>query len=298
MKKYIQKHSKLLAIFGILLCAFLIVALSVQFVSTIAYAQSKKQYQEPSVRPDIREDAVWDSDLGMYISGDYIKNTEGKYELNPDSFVCDTAESPEEKWWLLHADSKNEIDLAIKYSVELASKEAPTIYSSISPRSSEAILTAMSALSPSCYPEVWERICIEPAYRAQKIVALEQFLGVFFDDLGLYDHLAQRKWFDSFNALRQEISDQSFEQISKADYAQYGNLLLPMLAQKAMDNTLHESELKVLGEMIENMNKQFHPSLENASITSTKAASEWFDAHLSTIEAISEIIQSNYTWVE
>ena len=220
------------------------------------------------------------------------------FQWNPDIFACDKIESPEEKWLLSHADSKNEIDLAIMYSVELALKEAPSIYSAISPRSSEAILTAMSTLSPSSYPEVWERICVEPAYRAQKIVALEQFLCVSFDELGLYDSSAQRKWFDSFNVLKQEVFTQSFEQITKAEIAQYGNLLLPVLMQKAQDNTLCESELGILDEMIIDIDRQFYQNIEPASLNSTRAASEWFDTHSATIEAITKIIQSNYEWVE
>lgn len=298
MKKNICNRSKLLTICGILLGVASIAVLCVPLLLKTTQAQSKKQYPEPRVRPDISEDAVWDSELGMYISGDYVKNAEGKYELNPDVFISDKEESPEEKWLNSHADSQNEIDLAILYSVELAMEEPPSVFSAISPRSSESILTAMRTLSPSSYPEVWERICTEPAFRPQKIVALEQFLNISFDALGLYDASAQRKWFDAFNDLKSQVSTRSNEPISKADAAQFGNLLLPTLMQKTRDHTLHESELEPMNALIEAINRQFYPDMEQKSFDTIKSASEWFDAHTSTIEAITQIIQSNYEWAE
>ena len=298
MKNFVQEHTKLLTVLGIVLCSVLIVSLTFQLISVGAKAQPKAEYPEPAVRPDIREDAVWDSELGMYVSSDFKKEEAEKLKKDPDGLNSDSVESPEEIWLKNHADSQNEIDLCIKRSVELASEAEPSLFSSASPRASEAILTAMSALSPASYPEVWERLCKEPVFRPQKLVALEQFLSIEFRDLGLYDALAQRLWFDSFNALRKDVSGLSSDAITKEDLAKYGNLLLPALSKKAADQTLQASELGVLNELIANMNHRFHQNMEPVSLASKEAAADWFKAHKDTVDAIEKILQNDFTWAE
>lgn len=299
MKKIFKSKSKVLTLCGIFICSVLTVALSISLFSAITSAQNKEHYPEPDVRPNIREDAVWDSELGMYVSGDYIKKADGTYELKSDIFVSDKATSPEEEWLISHSNSKNEIDMAIMYSLELSSKEPPTLLSAISPRSSDAILTAMSTLSVSSYPEVWERVCLEPAYRAQKIVALEMFLDVSFDDLGLYDSWAQHEWYNSFNKLKNELKDNvSRKQITDKEVEQYGNLLLPLLMQKAKDKTILETELNVLEGLIKNISAQLNTDHNTPSIKTSKDAVDWFDEHMQLVDAIDKIIESNYEWVE
>jgi hypothetical protein len=295
MKNIFNNKSKAFYLCAILLCMIITIALTGNLLSTMTSAQVNQYYPEPSIRPQIREDAVWDTALGMYISGDYIKGTDGKYQLNPDIFFSGKIVSPEEQWLLSHSSSNNEIDMAIIYSIELISKEEPNIYSAISPRSSGSIITAMKNLSVSSYPEIWERVCLEPAYRAQKIIALEMFLNISFDDLGLYDSWAQRVWYESFNELKNNISN---SQITAKEAKQYGNLLLPMLSQKAHNATIVEAELNIFKELISDLSTQFNYNLGNLSIESSKDALEWTSEHTIVVDAIEKIIESNYEWKE
>ena len=177
---------------GILCIAFL----SVSLISMLSSAG--KGIAEPESRPDIPADAYWDSNLGMYVREGYRNGSLEIYRLDQkpaDAMVGEPLESPEAKWLREHADSEDVIDLAILRSVEGLIAEPASLLSSMSPRDSSAILDAVSALSASDYPELWRRICEEPVFRAQKIVAMERFLGLSFDELGLYDPDAQKMWY-------------------------------------------------------------------------------------------------------
>lgn len=297
MKKFFLKHSKTTILCGFLICAILVVTLSCQLFP-VAHALEKIFYPEPDVRPNITENATWDSELGMYVSNYYKKNASGKYELNTDVFFNDKDISSEEQWLLNHADSKDEIDMAIIYSVELAMKEPPTIFSAISPRNSDAILTAMGTLPVSSYPEVWKRLCAEPAYRAQKIVALENFLCICFADLGLYDPWAQREWYNSLIELKKDLINSSFDIVSETEIEKYGYLLLPILMEKTQSNKLSEGELKLFAKLIHENEKWVR--MNNVSnIGSLEDVIKWFDIDGKDImDSVVEILNNDYTWVE
>lgn len=297
MKKFFLNHSKITILIGILISTILVVTLSFQ-IFPMVHALEKNFYPEPDVRPNITENATWDSELGMYVSNDYKKNSSGNYELNADIFINDKDISIEEQWLLNHADSKDEIDMAIIYSVESAMKEAPTIFSAISPRNSDSILTAMSTLPVSSYPEVWKRLCTEPAYRSQKIVALENFLCLSFADLGLYDPWAQREWYNTFNELKKDLINSSFDIVSQAEIEKYGYLLLPILMEKTKSDKLSESELKLFTELVHE-NEEWVRMKNVSSIGSLEDIIKWYDMGGKDImDSVIQILNNDYVWVE
>ncbi len=300
MKKFLFRHKTVLFSCGIVACLVCIALLSASLVSVFAAQNEKLYYPEPDVRPDIRADAYWDSELGMYVSGDYRKNASGVYVLNRDnagSLSDEVIQSPEQKWLKEHAESENEIDRAILASVARAMNEPPTLLSSFSPRDSDAIRESMSCLSVSSYPELWERICTEPAYRAQKIVAMENFLNISFDDLGLYDATAQKQWYDSFMALKTELASKD-SAVTVQDAEKYGNLLLPMLARKADTATLSDAEQAVLASLTDGIaEKGFVASASQGALHSENDISVWASDGAELIAVIDEILSQNWEWV-
>lgn len=301
MKKFFSRRRTLLLSCGIAACLVCIAFLGASLAVTISAAQKgKENYPEPVERPDIRADAYWDSELGMYVSGDYRKNADGSYVLNRDNAdrLSDAVtESPEQKWLKEHEGSENEIDRAILASVARAMNEPPTLLSSFSPRDSDAIRASMSGLSVSSYPELWERICTEPAYRAQKIVAMENFLNISFDDLGLYDAVAQKQWYDSFMELKAELATKT-SAVTAQEAEKYGNLLLPMLARKADTATLSDEEQAVLASLTDGIaGKGFSASDFQGVLHAENGVSVEAIGSTELIAVIDEILSQNWEWI-
>ena len=278
---------------GILCIAFL----SVSLISMLSSAG--KGIAEPKSRPDIPADAYWDSNLGMYVREGYQNGSLEIYRLDQkpaDAMVGESLESPEAKWLREHEDSEDVIDLAILRSVEGLIAEPASLLSSMSPRDSSAILDAVSALSASDYPELWRRICEEPVFRAQKIVAMERFLGLSFDELGLYDPDAQKMWYEAFMQRKSELLSDS--QISVRDVERYGALLLPVLAQKS-GGTLSEGEAAALVSLMDLtvQNGWFDETSARGDI-SFAASGKWTAETQAYISAVEEILASDYEWVD
>lgn len=259
----------------------------------------KATIPEPETRPEgLRADAYWDSELGMYISGDFEKNAEGVYELKKEYLYSNMSEDvgridPNERWLTTEYNDQNPIDRAIMLSVELGKEEQPNMFlSAVSPQSSEAIIKAMKTIPIEYYPELWERCCTEVAFRAQKLTAMEQFLGISLH-VGLYDLWAQDNiWKNEFLTRKNNLPE---NELTEAAFETYGNLLLPTLREKLENETLSFAEWDLLKGMISKLNNQFGFSEETPA--SEQEAKKWMENHNNLIDAIRIIIDSNYSWV-
>lgn len=275
--------------------------LLVMILIPIAASAQKVFYPEPKIRPDIPETAIWDSSLGMYISDDYIKDSHGGYVLNEEkmnAFDPENVFSPEEAWLSTHYDSSDPIDMAIFRSVELIMQEPPTLLSSIDARDSVSIRKAIEKLDYSLLPKLWERTCEEPAFRAQKLVAMENLLSLQID-VGLYDKNAQKQWFDTFNFLRKELLNNTTS-IDGNSFRKYGVLILPILVDDYQRNStgqniLHQIIPKIAGNTI------YGEDFDDTSLTEAdtkKKVDQWLLDNYATIKAISSVLYSDYLWVE
>lgn len=255
----------------------------------------KETFPEPEVRPaQLREDAYWDAELGMYISGDFIKNENGEYKLKTEAVINGDTTDYNAIWLSQSCNLEDPIDQAILLSIEMNNKEQeqPSYFSSITPQQSTAILQAMKTIPIECYPELWRRCCEEIAFRAQKLTAMEQFLGISLN-YGLYDLWAQdHLWAKDFVALKNNVPDHAFTQ---EDREKYGNLLLPSLRERLFSGSLTEEEWILLRELIEQASSQFE--FRKGDLSTEKNAKEWMEDHKSLINAIQDIIESDYCWV-
>ena len=257
----------------------------------IVSANGKKKIPEPKNRPDIREDAVWDEELGMYISGDLVKDENGEYILKPDAQDDEPMIDFEEEWRMKHVSSEDPIDQAILLSLKL-SQENPDnpLLSARTPQRSEAILTAMRTIPIEVYPDVWERCCTEVAYRAQKLAGMEQFLNISLE-YGLYDPWAQEQWYLRFTEMKASLPA---GEVTKEDALRYGNLLLPLLEERLKSGNLGSGEWTVLQTMIPEASEQF--DFPEKTVSSRKEALDWFAAYENLTNAIRQIIANDYDW--
>ena len=256
-----KKTKEKIYIVGIIACLLVSAVMIKQMIDTLA--RSANYYPEPDTRPDIRSDAVWDSELGMYVSQDLVKNADGEYEINPDVFIDDDCYDPEGEWNIAHMDSMDEVDRAIALSVQLSilhMNDTPEKRLSSCPdaMSDEDILFAMRRIPVEFYPQIWERICLERAYRPQKIVALLKFTGIT-TRWGLYDQWAQKQWYMEFNLLRSEIKELRNTHITEEDEEKYGNMLLPILFIKTQKTNLSADEIVILENRINNVEAWLYP---------------------------------------
>ena len=192
--------------------------------------------------------------------------------------------------------SENEIDKAIAQSIELAKKQEPAILSAISPRREDAIISTMRGFSAASYPELWKRICTEPAYRPQKLVAMELFTGIVFEDLGLYDSLAQHMWFERFNELRHEIIDKDFSSFSSEDIKKYGIFLLPAIYKKCKNQDMTESDISIANELISGFEDGFYKGYVRIKTETSIDLEKWFDEHSDLLDTVNTILKSDYDW--
>ena len=267
------------------LCLVLIAALSFNIVHMV---QAKKSvpFDEPEVRPDIRADATWDGELGLYVSSEIVKNEEGEYVIAPE--ILDAEERPdyEAEWLATHTDSEDPVDKAILYSLDLIAKEPVNpLSSAIVPQLSDAIVTAAKTIPVEKLPELWEKCCEEPAYRAQKLTAMEVFTGLSFK-LGLYDPWAQEQWFIRFSNLVKKLP---LGEITKKDADTYSNLLLPLLADKFEAGTISEDELVILEELVKGINTAF-------DLDETSDIGNWLKVNASWTEALRSLPGTEFSW--
>lgn len=281
--------------------------LSAVFFYASASEREKLYYSEPDVRPSVPEDAVWDSELGMYISGDFTKDDSGKYVVREEKFYSDQEDSvsPEQAWRSSHNKSTNEIDMAIWQSINTKETDPSLLlWSSISPRDYKSVMDAMHTLHVSSLPELWERVCTEPAYRPLKLVALEEMMNLPLD-YGLYDSMAQKMWYDTFLERKNSIPA---ENISMKDVEIYGNLLLPILAEKLKSDTITKDEMSVFVKTIQEASNtgfvqtlEFEEKADGQNIleaqVSKKKLSGWVSQNEELIHAINEVINSSWQWV-
>lgn len=282
-KNALQKEKR-----GIIVCLLLILILSVSLAS--ARENKGEIYPEPIVRPNIRSDAVWDSQLGMYVSGDLIKGEDGRYYLNPALFYSERDDASEELWKADHSNSTDVIDRAILKALESPVDTNPLL-SAVSPHDSAGLMAAMGEIPASAYGEVWKRICTENVYRPQKIAALESFLGIDLG-FGLYDQLGQKLWWEEFTALKKQIP----EDVNKENAETYGALLLLPLQKKA--ETLKEAETEALTIILEKMKEYPSCGIKELPASDPTAAVKWLKAQTALISVIKEIADTDYNWTD
>ena len=203
--------------------------------------------------------------------------------------------SPEAQWVEAHRDSDDPIDRAILASVTAAAQEPASLHSALDPRTSDPIRTAMQTLPVSAYPALWERACREPAYRPQKLTALEGFLAVPLNDLGLYDALAQRLWYERFTALKNDLPH---GEMTAEDPARYGNLLLPLLADRLRGGFLTDAEEGIFRALVQGLGDNgYIPAEATAPVPDRAALLDWTDRNAPLLDAIRAIIEAEYEWV-
>lgn len=300
MKKHINLQRNSFFLCAVTASLAVLILLSTMLFSTAASSQEKETpyYPEPSVRPDIRDDAVWDTELGMYISGDYVKDDSGKYVLDIEKFNKNDpteVKSPEEEWLVSHENSKNAIDIAILKSVELSLNKKPSFSSTISPRDSDVLLKSINSIPATSLPELWKRACLEPAFRPLKLVALEKILDISFSDLGLYDSLAQKIWYESFIDLKTNLLS---TELSAKNVADYGNLLIPKMVEKFEAGELKENELTCFASIINNIDKNEFINISPMSkpVEAKDDIRAWISQNSDFIAAINEVIKNNWDW--
>ena len=260
----------------------------------IITTETMGMFPEPESRPEgLREDAYWDSELGMYINGNYTKSENGNFILKSNNSNTEQAVDYNTSWFVEVYDPNNPIDQAIILSIKLSNSELEESFlSSVTPQSSSGIRQAMNTIPIEFYPELWERCCTEVAFRAQKLTGIEQFLDIALH-YGLYDLWAQDNlWKPDFLERKNGVPER---ELTKADYERYGNLLLPGLRDKLRKGFLTEGEWSLLKEMIANINQQF--AFQEAAPSSEQEALEWMEKHHDLTTAIQRTIESDYEWV-
>lgn len=210
--------------------------------------------------------------------------------------------SPEQAWRSSHSKSTNEIDMAIWQSINTRETDPSLLLrSSISPRDYKSVMDAVRTLRVSSLPEL---CCTEPAYRPLKLVALEEMMNLPLD-YGLYDSMAQKMWYDTFLERKNSIPA---ENISMKDVEIYGNLLLPILAEKLKSDTITKEEVSVFVKTIQEASDtgfvqtlEFEEKAEGENIleaqVSKKQLSSWVSQNEELIHAINEVINSSWQWV-
>lgn len=277
-------HIKAKLVVGATICAITIITT----VTLVFAAIGHNFFAEPKNRPNINKNAIWDSELGMYISGDFEKDSKSRLiqkEEITDMYDGAVVTSPEQEWIAKHSDSKDPIDLAILKAVSLESQSKPSLLSSIQVENAEGVQEAIKDLTPEQLPELWRRACEEPAFRAFKLEAMEKLLGISFN-VGLYDKNSQKSWYESFRTLKKELKQKAFQK--ETDYTKYGLLALPVLSEAKADSG-------------DDVGKAMKEVLQKQGIASSLSDTElegWIDSNSDCINAVSQVIDAEYDWTE
>lgn len=273
--------------------------LTQSLITNVIQAEQKQQYDEPDVRPDIRDDAVWDSYLGMYVSPDLTKDENGEYAINNEVFIDLGEIDFGDEWLKEHSDSDNIIDKAILLSREYCSEYYESnplagLYSSQDPHIDECILKAMRMVPVEDYPELWRRVCEERAFRYQKMLFLEKVIGIDLK-LGFADQWAQHRWYELFTELKSNIKNLSGI-ITEDQVDQYGTLLLPNLQNKVKNECADEKEIAVMNAIVQKLNEWASPEKGPEKIETYEDMARWFDKNANIVDSIRAIISDDYPW--
>ena len=279
----------------VLISSLIYFVVSVVILTTISIGD-QKGIPEPKVRPDVPADAVWDSELGMYISGDYVKDENGNYVLDMEKFTQsdpDVIYDPEGEWYNKHKNSDDPIDQAILKSLASDEEGPPLFRSAISPYDYEETVSIMGSLDFKLLPELWKRTCTEPAYRPQKLLAMELLLGEKWE-FGLFDHTAQKLWYEHFTTMQKEILNTK----DPEKLTQYGILSLPVLAAEYQDG-----EKAAVDSIQRIVNKNEVKSKKDIMLNDTTALDAtnldtWLMKNDEKISTLKELLNCSYEWVE
>lgn len=243
-------------------------------------------YPEPNVRPDIPDSAVWDDELGMYISDDLVKNDNGEYVLNYEKYteynsgeiIDRTAD-----WLRLNADTTNVLDKKIVEAANATSGES-TFYNSYTCRDSEEITEILKTIPVQYLPDLWKSVCEEPGCRPIKLYAMELLLSIEFP-YGISDKHGQKFWYDEFNELRKAVQTESVQTLD-LDYC--GALTLPGVveAYQSSNSNTTEEELVTVVEKIQ-------PQITRATFD----ANAWIEQNAELLEAVKTVLEMDYEWV-
>ena len=98
---------------------------------------------------------------------------------------------------------------------------------------------------------------------------------------------------DHIISLKNNIPE---HELTEKDLEQYGNLLLPRFREKLNSASLTEREKVLLQKLAEKVNRQF--DFREALFSTENEAEEWMEKHCALVNAIQEIIESDYHWVK
>ena len=289
-----ENTKKSLYILGIFSCLLII---GVLFSSLHAQATNTKKdlIPEPSVRPNVPQNAIWDSELGLYISGSFEKNSEGEYVPIIKEYDFNIDSTTEEKWLEEKSKSKDPIDLAIIRGMDACKNDAELddmrVLSCIPQRVFDLLGQEMFKIPEEDIFTLWERICTEPEYRFNKIVGLEAWLKISAEVCPTAEW-SQKVWYDDFLALKNNIPDM----ISKSNLEKYGLLLLPEISKKAQQKMFSLSDEKLILDFIETLPFANDSSLKGNS--SKDDIRNWLLAHEKLVNSIQKIIENDFSWTE
>lgn len=259
----------------------------------IPISASGIRYAEPENRPDIPESAVWDEELGMYVSDDLVKNDSGEYEINWDKFTTDMKYgtyaggevlSADDYWYENHKDSQEPVDRVILESIELLGKmPANTGTSSFpeDPFNNTVITSSMKKLDYTSIPELWKRICTEPGCRIQKIVGLELLLSIRIQN-NLCNNDNREGWYHQFLELKKEVSSASLDALTVENY---GYLAVPVLVDRYENGKSSEAEAALLAAV-----NEVTPAVGDAK--------KWLSENRDFITAVRNVLTTDYAWVD
>lgn len=277
----------------ILLGAFSLALLAYLGFSIFGKANAARVfYTEPSLRPDINPDAVWDDSLGLYVLKEKELSEEELEQIMEQPYVP----SAEEKWLEAHRNSDDPIDKAILLSLELLKDDSlaqpnPAL-SAIAPSDYEAITIAMKTIPITSLPELYRSICEEPAYRDQKLTAMEMLLNIELG-WGLFDPYARGLWRADFAELKANIPSGA---VTKAEVEKYGLLLLPNIVKRAESGLISDSELKCFTESLGSHNKAAVKSFDASAFSSADSVKAWAKNNKEIVSAIEKLIKAEYDW--
>ncbi|MBQ7223256.1 MAG: hypothetical protein IJS38_01645 [Erysipelotrichaceae bacterium] len=297
MKTKSFKQKKVKYIIGSLIFLAISALLVIQLALSVT-AFGRKFYPEPEERPNIRKDAVWDSSIGMYVIPELLTNKKGEYNTelieNDNEYIDDYEDNETET----ASKTENSIDRAIISAVKCLRSSMQNdpmlmLYSGIDARDVPEIVSAMQQIELKDYSELWRRICIEPDYRVQKIVALEKFIGISLR-WGLFDQWAQEKWIEEFNELRYEVRLIDINKLTVTDAEKYGALILPAMKDKADNLALSETDVSLINFCTEKIESWLYPGKKPSKLMTDKDVSEWFMNNKEIIVTLKSILENDY----
>lgn len=227
-----------------------ILACCVLFLFTISICSaSTVKFPEPKDNNNVPDYAVWDTELGMYISTDVYKDpASGKLfdkKLKPQKYEgTEKFVDPLDTWIQSHKDSTSKVDNAlINYYEEHRSKPVNNSLKSFYDPKEDPYLYNIIQLGYDYLPELFAKIANdEDSAVACTIMAAIEELTKTKNGLIAYDKDSKKLWTDEFKYKKNKAANIS--QYSSDTIAELGMLAIPYLCDE-IDNGNKQALLAV-----------------------------------------------------